>query len=255
MEFLLDRSIKTYSEKDFITSQASVQAAVYQCVACHTAQGRGKRSTTINDEMFRIFTPTLQKVTSLIAIRQFEGALKALEHAIQGKMKYQDSAEQIALLPKVHLLLSLRALDDEKRALKMLTLLQTKASKSVSDATKKSAAKWMSDILQWRQYIGKAPTEKSSAEKISWLDEKTASLGGDSDAGYVYYLLKSAVLHGTLVSDMQPESFAKSYEDLAETYQKLGLPFLKELSNLYLDSCTKLSATEAGKRCLSKLVQ
>lgn len=255
MELLLDRSIKSYSEKDFATSQSSVQSAIYQCVACHTAQGRGKRSTKVNDEMFRIFTPTLQKVTSLIAIRQFEGALKALEFAIQGKMKYQDPVDQMALLPKVHLLLSLRALDDEKRALKMLTLLQTKGAKGVSDATKKNAAQWMSDILQWRQFLGKQPAEKSSAEKLTWLHEKTSRAGFDGDEGFVFLLLKSSVLHGALVTDLQPESFAKSYEDLAETYQKLGLPFLKELTNLYLDSCAKLLATEAGKRCLTKLTQ
>lgn len=255
MELLLDRSIKSYTEKDFAVSQASVQSAIYQCVACHTAQGRGKRSTKINDEMFRIHTPTIQKVTSLIAIRQFEGALKAIEFAIQGKMKFQDSSEQMSVLPKVHLLLSLRAMDDEDRALKMLTLLQTKGSKNVNDAAKKKAAQWTSDLLQWRQFLGKTSPEKSSVEKLRWLDQKTSRAGMDADAAYVVLLLRSSVLHGTLVNDLKPESFAKSYEDLAETYQKLGLPFLKELTHLYFDSCAKLPATEAGKRCITKLAE
>lgn len=253
MESLLAEAEKKYEAKDFSVSQKSVQSAVNNCVACHTAQLRGKRSLRINDEMFRIYTPTLQKVTSLIAIRQFEGAQRAIEHAIQGKMKYQDPPEQLDLLVKAHLLVSLRTLQDEERALKMLTKAQSQGKNRVSDATKKQAAQWMADLLQWRQFLGKEASTMPAMKKLEWLNQKIAQAENNDEKAYVYLLIKSSILHSTLVNEMNQESFAMSYEDLGGTYQRLGLPFLKELSSVYFDACAKLTGTEASKRCEKQL--
>ena len=255
MESLLTEAEKKFEVKDFALSQSAVQSAVNNCVACHTAQGRGKQSAKINDEMFRIFTPTLQKVTSLIAIRQFEGAMKAIEHATTGKMKYKDTPEQIDVLVKAHLLVSLRTLQDEERALKILTQVQSQAKSRVLEETKKKAAQWASDILQWRQFLGKETAGKSSMQKLEWLNQKIAQAGSDDEKAYIYLLIKSSILHSTLIHEMSQESFAMSYEDLGGTYQRLGLPFLKELAGVYFDACAKRTGTEASSRCAARLAR
>ncbi len=234
-----DQMSKSFSEaesafkvKDYDRSQTLIQQGVGMCVACHTAQGYGRHFQKRNDEMFNMFTPTEDKVTGLLAIRQFDSALAAIENSFSQKSKHKDSASQLHQLNKLYLVISVRAEANIERAKSFLkTASQNRNLKAVD---KDSALEWGRQLTKW-ELIKNQPPE----QQLVWL---TAEKGKETgDRTFLYNLISTRILHQSFVEKMTAEEKSSAYLKLALAYDQLKLPQLDPLAKIYARACLKVA--------------
>ncbi len=246
MEESLTEAEIAFQQKDYDRSQVHIRSAMSKCVACHTAQASNLNFPKTNDEMLNIFTPTQDKAMGLIAIRQFDGALLAIENSFTGRAKFKQTPDQLFNLAKLHLLVSLRTLNQPERA---RTFLQTaKKDSRLSASSKLSIESWEKSLEAWGPMTSKTP-----ALQLKWIAE-TISSGAAStttspDLNFPLELLRTQLLHKSLTTKLNLKKQAETYRELSSGYAALKLDVLNELSEIYRQACVDISKESAGVKC------
>lgn len=214
-----------YKKKKFDQAQTKIHSLIQNCFACHTAHQVGPSYKTTNKEVFGVATPFHRsKVVVFGALREFGGALDWLEDqakAKEPKLSYLD-------LSKLHLLISLRGLQDYKRADKFLNKI---AQKKIEDKPVLAFAdKWKKDIKIWK-------------------NGKSIATEGNPEADYIANLQATLQKHQQL-SDA--ERRAELFFELGDLYKNLQLDELNYLSGVYYSACLSAKPNKALKEKCKK---
>ncbi|MCC7403318.1 MAG: hypothetical protein IT288_02885 [Bdellovibrionales bacterium] len=236
---VLDTATKSYTEGDFDKAQSLVRSAVHKCFACHTAYQMGPLVQRMNVEVKGIPLEAMSKVEVLVALRQFVPALSIIE----AKLSSGGTVEQLLPFLKMHLLISVRSLQDMARAQKAMGLFEKGLGKTKDHQVPLKA--WSDDLAFWNSLKG------TTAEKSTQLAQRGQTPAANASEGsYVLDLLKSYVLHQTLIDRKDQKALAKAYRDLGRAYQSLRAPILSDLPKIYFSACRKAAAgSEIAKDC------
>jgi hypothetical protein len=236
---LLDTATQSYTDGDFDKAQTLVRSAVHKCFACHTAYQMGPLVQRMNVEVKGIPLEAMSKVEVLVALRQFVPALSIIE----AKLSSGGTVEQLLPFLKMHLLISVRSLQDLARAQKAVRLFEKGLGKAKDHQV--PLKQWSDDLAFWESLKG-TPSEK--ATQLAKRGQTPAT--NLSDGSYVLDLLKSYVLHQTLIDRKDQKALAKAYRDLGKAYQSLQAPILSDLPKIYFSACRKAGVgSEIAKDC------
>ncbi|NJM09964.1 MAG: hypothetical protein HC883_03485 [Bdellovibrionaceae bacterium] len=212
------------------SAQTYGQSAVQKCFACHTAIQMGPQYPSANQEIMGVATPFPRgKIVVFGAIRQFRGALDFIEKEIH---KVKDRTQKMEWA-KLHLVVSLRALQDFDSAQKFIQGL--KESNKDSKDLNAVLERWQSDINNW----------KSVPAKVQ--DTST----GNAELNFVANLQESLNLHNQK-DQVSAEERARIFYKLGKIYRSLGLTEFSALPGIYFTSCTKENASPATKELCKK---
>lgn len=224
----LSKALESFSAKNYDLAQQQVRMAIHKCVACHTAYQVGPYDGKTNDEVVGIPLDPLSKFEVSIALRQFNSALLILESEIGDGKRLNQSGPLALFYLRMHLLVSVRSLQDNERALRAIHSYARNRKNSSIEETQLIGI-WKKDIAFWQALKG------SPKEKLSQVE--TRILGAHSDSvkygDYVLRLLSSFLLHQSLVEQTDLKGKKRVYRALADSYRALDLPILSDLSVLY----------------------
>lgn len=224
------KAIQLFNKKDFDSAQAIAQKAVQRCFACHTAHQVGPNFSATSSEVMNLATPfVMGKVMVFGALRQFGGALELLESEIKKPKSARNAS--LADLAKLHLVVSLRGLQDFSRAQKLMETLQNQKEEAEVLAVLKG---WSQDLQEWKSNRPRRDPQNMTALQA-----------------FVLNLRESRELHGKVSSQsMSAKDRATTYRRLGQLYRALGVPQLVDLSQLYFTACEKENASpELNKLC------
>ena len=231
---VLGRADRTFKEKKYKIARSQVKMAIHKCFACHTAYQMGPQDNKMNVEVKGFLLVPMGKVEVLVALRQFHGALKILEQQLTKGLKSGQSSQKLMPYLRMHLLISVRALQDMERGQKAIKTFQTALTKAKlpEDLT---AASWAKDLTWWAAQKG------SAAEKLTQLStySQGQGLAATPDQHYVQTLLRTYLLHQSLVDRKKPKALAQAYWQLGQAYRDLRISILADLPNIYFDACSK----------------
>ncbi len=221
-----------YERKKYDLAQKKVHGLIQNCFACHTAYHVGPSFSNRKSEITGIATPfPRSKVVVFGALREFKSALKWIE---------RESVKKKTTLPlmdlaKLHLVVSLRSMQDFERARSYLI----KLAKKFNDSKDKLATiqRWQNDLAMW--------------EANSKADNKTES----QDMNYVLYLRETLEKHSQIQSKKTvSELRAQTFYELGHLYKNLKLKELSQLPKVYFKACLKAQPkADLKKRCSQEL--
>lgn len=224
----LNKALDSFSLRNYDLAQQQVRMAIHKCVACHTAYQMGPYDGKTNDEVVGIPLDSLSKFEVSIALRQFNSALFILESEIgDGKRLNQSGALAFVYL-RMHLLVSVRSLQDNERALRAINSYAKNRKNSSVEETQLISL-WKKDIAFWQALKG------LPKEKLSQVENRIASghLASVKYVDYVLRLLQSFLLHQSLIEQKDLKDKTRVHKALADCYRALDLPILSDLSVLY----------------------
>lgn len=242
---VLDEASQSFKAKKFDESQGQVKMAVHKCFACHTAYQMGPSIERMNVEVKGIPLDAMSKVEVLVALRQFSPALKIIEGKMGQGLKKGQKAEELLPFLRMHLLISVRSLQDIERAKKAVGLYQRALAKQ-KGSNSPLPSQWLEDLKYWQSQKG------GQGEKLALLMDRERKLKaeGFGDRSYVLNLLKSFLLHQSLIDRKNPEALAHVYWQLGQVYQNLNAPILADLPKIYYAACREAAPkSEVAKKC------
>lgn len=224
----LNKALDSFTVNNYDLAQKQVRMAIHKCVACHTAYQMGPYDGKANDEIAGIPLDPFSKFEVSIALRQFHSALFILESEIAEGKRLNQSGVSAFFYLRMHLLVSVRSLLDNERALRAIDSY-AKNRKNPSIEESRVISLWKTDIGFWGSLKG------SQKEKLSQVETRISSRHSASlkYGDYVLRLLESFLLHQTLVDQKDLKEKKRVHKALADCYQSLDLPILSDLSVLY----------------------
>ncbi|MCB0367433.1 MAG: hypothetical protein H6624_02795 [Bdellovibrionaceae bacterium] len=243
---VLDEAAQSFKAKQHDVAQSQVKMAVHKCFACHTAYQMGPQIKRMNVEVKGIPLDAMSKVEVLVALRQFAPALKIIEGKLKQGLK--KSRQPVDLMPflRMHLLISVRSLQDVARAQKAIGLFQKSFAKTKTKAGQgEPTAQWSEDLKFWLSLKG------GESEKLAKVTERSVAMRKTTESAYVLNLLKSFLLHQTLIDRKNPEALAQVYWQLGQVYRDLEAPILQDLPKIYFAACREAAPKgETAKKCM-----
>lgn len=224
----LNKALDSFSLKNYDLAQQQVRMAIHKCVACHTAYQMGPYDGKTNDEVVGLPLDSLSKFEVSIALRQFNSALFILESEIADGKGLNQSGALAPVYLRMHLLVSVRSLQDNERALRAIESY-AKSRKNSSVEETHLISLWKKDIAFWKELKGDPKEKISQVEKRIGRGHLASVKYGD----YVLRLLQSFMLHQSLVEQKDLKEKKRVYKALGESYRALDLPILSDLSVLY----------------------
>ncbi|MFZ4405212.1 MAG: hypothetical protein ACOYOK_14015 [Pseudobdellovibrionaceae bacterium] len=232
----------------------ALQNSLNTCVQCHTRTQAGPAFVGNDFEQQLKQLSPLEKGEVLTATRNFESALAQFQDLLSS-----DKVENTLIREKAArhaLVITVKFLQDPKASLEIAeTAAQSKASSAV---LKDNARIWKTSIQEWRKEkitpantAGKIALAKKWIAKAFYLNQRYKDQAGD-----IYALRASALVHQLLDQSSQPQEKAELLLLAGESYEVLGNLQFTDLNEEFYEACIKqLPHSKIAVQCYNKLEQ
>lgn len=239
-------------------ARRAAQSVVKNCVFCHSQNQLGPQ---FDSKFVTQNYPGLLKTERadlLIATRNYDAAIKELESALADKEYVTQNPFETERALRRYLAVTVRVKKDPTLAYELMqkTLAQGVRPEYLSDLVKS----WRDSLAQWRNEMAakKKPAKLSPVDQAKQLIQK-AQVVQDypvDNAGDVYYLRATAILHDYLLQSPDGKDAVRALLLLGTSYEVLNEIGLWDISDRYYEECIRKSPhTEISLVCYKKIEQ
>jgi tetratricopeptide (TPR) repeat protein len=222
-------------------SRLVMASAVSRCFYCHTRTDFGPQLKVANSNIEKLGLPPAEKADLLVALRDYDGALKVLETALADPKFVSRNFFETEKVIKKLMFIAVRVKHDPVLAQKAVD--QLLAHPSLPHFIKKDATIWKKSLQQWvldesRLKKGGKIDALKEAKKLLKTAEKIQEYPMDS-APEVEYLRASGYLHDALKEKQKPEQMAETLLLLGRCYESLRDVGFWNLHEVYFAQCVR----------------
>lgn len=235
--------------------KALLRSVTQYCIACHTRheKGPGFISFPMSERANQL--GKAEKAELLIATRQFDSALTALQELIT-------SAKDVGARPfdwdrqvRNALMISVRVKNDSATSLGIVDSA-LKVS-TVPEFEKNRLSKWKKAIQAWQaEGPSKASSESQYQSEMNRLmkEAQKAQLYPLDRGAEIQYLRASAAAHDVLRTAKDPQVIQEALLVAGTSYEVLSNPALWPMHEFYYEACIKkLPHSELARQCYTRL--
>jgi hypothetical protein len=237
----------SYKKGSFDEAQQSFKRITNQCFSCHITHRIGPKFDVTNSEVTGFSATLREKVIALIALRQFDSAMRIMQKEFE---KISSDQELAIDHVKLYLLMTTIGSDDFSAGEKLVQRLLEKLP--VNSPKRELLTYWLGGLTAGRVSVErKLPFDPSklAADLVSYQKQNR------DEFNYVNYMVLSRQLSGSDSKNLAKEIVARNYQSLGGAYQSLAVPEFFLLPWTYFEACAEKSPkTAVAKECYGQAV-
>lgn len=231
-------------------ARSVIQSASNYCISCHTRTNQGQHNTGFYLESDVKDLSFLDRANFFAAVRQFPQALDEFDKALTDSQT-RENPRLWANGIKKSLAIAVRVNRDPSLALELVSRVFD--AHSVPESLRGDAQVWRRSIKEWQESKSSGTDSSfATAKKLIQSAQITNSKSQSSEAGLIYYLRASTLLHDLLSNPKLPNTAEVLYTAglTAEGLKEINLWTFDEI---YYEACVRKSPhTAVAKKCYSR---
>lgn len=234
-------------------TRSIIKATSNYCISCHTRNDQGVKDNAgfLNADVSGL--NNIDKADYLAAVRQFPKALDAYDNVLTNVKFAETNQRQWTTGMKKSLAIAVRVNRSPSLSLELVSRVFD--ARSVPLSLREAAITWRVAVKEWRD-SEKNPVSLKEARLLISKAQNAIGNTWNSDAGLIYYLRASTILH-----DMLRSQKGMSETSVAEALYLSGLAAegLKEINlwtfdEIYYESCIRYKPhSDTSKKCFARL--
>jgi hypothetical protein len=234
-------------------ARSIIRATSNYCISCHTRNDQGQKDTSFMFAELNVNGfDNIDKADYFAAVRQFPKALDAYDRVLTDSTFAEKNQRQWSIGMKKSLAIAVRV--NRSPALSLELVSRVFDAKSVPLSLREAALTWRVAIKEWRDSEKEKNDGIKKVRQLIAQGQRAVANTWNNDAGLVYYLRASTMLHDMLRQQ-------KGLKDFSEALYLSGLAAegLKEINlwtfdEIYYESCIRYKPhSDNAKKCFARL--
>ncbi len=238
-------------------SRSVIKATSNYCISCHTRNDQGVKNAASFMQTDLSGLGGIEKADYLAAVRQFPEALNTYDNILTDTKFVTEHPRDWAIGMKKSLAIAVRVNRNPSLALELVSRVFD--AKTVPLRMREAAITWRVAVKEWRDNE-KAQEKLSPKEQIKQVRLLIAKAQGaisqtwNAEAGLIYYLRASSLLHDILRQQKGLSDFSEALYLAGLAAEGLSEINLWTFDEIYYESCIRYKPhSDSSRKCYSRL--